>query len=82
MGRYERGLNDMTAIMLARLATALGTSPNDLLGYTAPEGSDAHLTVLSDPDIAGVIRAMLRIDPVERASLRRIAETFCERTSV
>jgi len=83
MGRYERGADQVSALMLARIATALGTSPNDLLGYgNSPEGATDHLrelsTILADPDIHAVIRAMLGLDQVERKSVNRIVQTWAE----
>ena len=84
ISRYERGEDNISALMLARVATAMGTSPDVLLGYGEAIGNDAraHLVeataVLGDPDISGVVRAMLRVDGIERRSIGKIVKTFCE----
>jgi len=84
MSRYERGQDQVSALMLARIATALGTTVDVLLGYGEAIGNDASahleeaLAILADPDVAGVVRSMLTLDAVERRSLAKIVHSFCE----
>jgi transcriptional regulator with XRE-family HTH domain len=83
MGRYERAVNEMSATMLARIATALGTTPNVLLNfqttdiYTHAHIEEAH-HIMADPHIQSVIQAMLTLDAIERRSLAKIVDSFCE----
>jgi transcriptional regulator with XRE-family HTH domain len=82
MSRYERGADAVSALMLGRIATALGTTPNDLMAYQAAPGALDHIEeasrILADPDISSVLRAMQGMDRIERKATSRIVNTFAE----
>jgi transcriptional regulator with XRE-family HTH domain len=83
MSRYERGADTISAFRLALIASALGTTPNDLLGCVdSPAGAQAHIEeasrILADPEISNVLRAMQAMDRIERKAISRIVDTFSE----
>ena len=83
MSRYERGADTISAFRLALIASALGTTPNDLLGCVdSPAGAQAHIEeasrILADPEISNVLRAMQAMDRIERKAISRIVNTFAE----
>lgn len=81
MQRYEAGLSMPSAVILLRLATALGITPHQLLGYQArPSGSQDHIEemteLLADGDIAKVIYAMKDMGGTDRARVRGLVMTY------
>ena len=84
ISRYERGEDNMSALMLARVAIAMGTSPDILLGYGEAIGNDAraHLVevtaILADPMISDTVRAMLKMEMPRRSAIARIVRAIAE----
>lgn len=83
MGSYETGESAVSALALARLATALGTTPNALLAVSdAPDRGREHLDdlsgILADQDIAGVVRAMQTMDSVDRNRTRKLVDALAK----
>lgn len=81
ISKYETGADRISAIVLARIATALGTTPNDLLGiHTAPADATAHFRelsgILADPEIMAVVRAMQQMEPAKRWIVGNIVKSF------
>lgn len=78
MGKYENGTNIPDAVVLVRLCTALGTSPNDLLNHGTPQASQAHLdemsSLLADAEIGRVIELLKPMTGKERHHARKIVE--------
>lgn len=78
MGKYENGTNIPDAVVLVRLCTALGTSPNDLLNHGTPQSSQAHLdemaALLADDEIGKVIELLKPMTGEERRHARKIVE--------
>jgi plasmid maintenance system antidote protein VapI len=87
MSRYERGVDQVSALQLARIATALGSTPNFLLGWSndTPLGAQDHLAgmnaILADHDISATVQVMLGLSPVDRPVARRLVETYAERVT-
>jgi transcriptional regulator with XRE-family HTH domain len=83
MSRYERGIDQISALQLARIATALGTTPNDLTGYQemSDEAKDMIgelFRIFADTDIAAAIHAMRSLKKQDRSRARKVMETFVE----
>jgi transcriptional regulator with XRE-family HTH domain len=83
MSRYERGIDQISALQLARIATALGTTPNDLTGYqeVSDEAKDMIgelFRIFADTDIAAAIHAMRSLKKQDRSRARKVMETFVE----
>ena len=83
VSKYESGTDVPSALMLARIASALGTTPNDLLGvWRLPEGATAHLqelsAILADAAIMNAVRSMQQLTPPDRVKLSRLIESYLE----
>jgi hypothetical protein len=83
MSRYERGIDQISALQLARISSALGTTPNDLTGYqeVSDEAKDMIgelFRIFADTDIAAAIHAMRSLGKQDRSRARKVVETFVE----
>lgn len=84
ISKYETGADRISAIVLARIATALGTTPNDLLGiHAAPADATAHFRelsgILADPQIMDVVRLMQKMNGPRRWAIAAWVKSITER---
>lgn len=78
VSRYERGANDPTGEVLVKIADALDTTIDYLMGRTSTPDRDSHSQNDLSEDEAEIIRLIRRAKPEKRSIMRSIIRELAE----